>query len=734
MLAFTYRGSTRQVTPHQLFHEGGHWYLRATPVDAAEVRTYRIDRFEGTALDSHESGDEAPGPPAPAPEPLEELRFRPWEFGDGESTTATVRVDAAVAPIVLAADDALAVAEREPDGTVVMQLEVRDRQGLWRFLLALLDHAELLSPPELRDDLRGPAARPRRGGGVSRPTDAERVALILSVVPWLAARDGARLSEIAEHFGAEPAALFRDLRAVSAGPEPEVGFYIQISIEADDDGDDGDDDDDLGAEWVDPWDADASTDPVLTAQIHDYYFQAPPQLDRAEALRLLVAGAAYRDIPGFEALGPALDKLAAALGPGAERAVQVDLGRSRAETLALAREAAGTSTPLALTYYSSGRDEVSRRTVEPWALRSRGGHWYLSGHCRDTDDLRHFRVDRILEATPAGEPGSFRAPEGVEEPLTGMAEGGRPVRLDLPAEDAWMLGSDPVESRVERGDRVVVVMRSHGEAWLDRLLLTLGPSTTATDLDTGRSLAPGGPTPPGGCSPATARSGAAPERGYARPDGPQRQTCERPLRDRPLRGRPRRPRARRAGAERPRPRHGQVSPARNALEWVVVIVGAVLVALLVRNFVVQSFRIPSPSMHPTLLEGDRVLVNRLSYKLHDVNRGDVIVFERPDTAPAGPDEPNDLIKRVVALPGETVVARDGVVYVDDKPLDEPYLPDTTSTDKLDKPVTVPEGEVFVMGDNRSNSSDSRYIGTIPIDTIVGRAFAIIWPFSRISGL
>jgi len=179
---------------------------------------------------------------------------------------------------------------------------------------------------------------------------------------------------------------------------------------------------------------------------------------------------------------------------------------------------------------------------------------------------------------------------------------------------------------------------------------------------------------------------------------------------------------------------GQVSPTRNALEWVLVIVGAVLVALLVRNFVVQSFRIPSPSMHPTLLEGDRVLVNRLSYKLHDVNRGDVVVFSRPASAPAAPDEPKDLIKRVVALPGETIVARDGIVYVDDKPLDEPYLPKGTSTGNLDKPVKVPAGQVFVMGDNRGNSSDSRFIGTIPIDTIVGRAFAIIWPFSRISGL
>jgi proteasome accessory factor B len=174
VLAFTYRGSTRQVTPHQLFHRGGHWYLVATPVDAEGVRTYRLDRFEGTALgprDFDVADGEAGGPSgaegtaAPSPEPLDELRFRPWEFGDGEATTAMVRLDAPVAPIVLASDDSLPVAEREPDGAVVVRLEVRDRQGLWRWLLDLLDHAELLSPPELRNayvaglaDLAGEAA------------------------------------------------------------------------------------------------------------------------------------------------------------------------------------------------------------------------------------------------------------------------------------------------------------------------------------------------------------------------------------------------------------------------------------------------------------------------------------------------------------------------------------------------------------------------------------------------
>lgn len=176
------------------------------------------------------------------------------------------------------------------------------------------------------------------------------------------------------------------------------------------------------------------------------------------------------------------------------------------------------------------------------------------------------------------------------------------------------------------------------------------------------------------------------------------------------------------------------SPMRNAIEWVLVIVGAVLIALIVRNFVMQSFQIPSESMSPTLAVGDRVLVNRLSYRLHDINRGDVVVFDRPATSPKGPDDPDYLIKRVIGLPGETIEARDGVVHIDGAPLDEPYIDDSVATKDLDEPVQIPEGEIFVMGDNRTNSEDSRFIGPIAEDSVVGRAFAVIWPLSRFSGL
>jgi len=190
--------------------------------------------------------------------------------------------------------------------------------------------------------------------------------------------------------------------------------------------------------------------------------------------------------------------------------------------------------------------------------------------------------------------------------------------------------------------------------------------------------------------------------------------------------------SRRKGRDRP-----PKSQVTSIVEWALVIGGAVALAVIVKIVLLQAFYIPSASMYPTLQKGDRVLVNKLSYKLHDVNRGDIVVFERPpsETATNIPD----LIKRVVGLPGEEIVITEGHVYVDGNLLDEPYLPEgvTSSTENAplkctqEDPCVVPEGDVWVMGDNRNDSKDSRYFGPIDEDTIVGRAFVVVWPLNRI---
>jgi signal peptidase I len=169
---------------------------------------------------------------------------------------------------------------------------------------------------------------------------------------------------------------------------------------------------------------------------------------------------------------------------------------------------------------------------------------------------------------------------------------------------------------------------------------------------------------------------------------------------------------------------------RNALEWAVVLVGAVLVALLLRASLFQAFYIPSESMETTLLINDRVLVNKVSYHLHDVNRGDVVVFVRPDDEPG---DIRDLIKRVIGLPSDTIEARDNVLFVNGNRLIEPYLKEGALTEDFG-PVVVPAGQIFVMGDNRSESYDSRRFGTVSEDRVVGRAFVLFWPLNRIGWL
>ncbi len=176
--------------------------------------------------------------------------------------------------------------------------------------------------------------------------------------------------------------------------------------------------------------------------------------------------------------------------------------------------------------------------------------------------------------------------------------------------------------------------------------------------------------------------------------------------------------------------HEEHSALKGLIEWLTVLIGAVIVALIFRAFLFQAFWIPSGSMEGTLEIQDRVMVNRLSYRLHDVNRGDVIVFHKPEDLRS---DINELIKRVMALEGETIEGRDNAVYVDGQRVAESYL-DPADTIFDFGPTTVPEGHVFVMGDNRDDSTDSRVFGAIPLDSIVGRAFVVFWPMDRLDSL
>jgi signal peptidase I len=189
-------------------------------------------------------------------------------------------------------------------------------------------------------------------------------------------------------------------------------------------------------------------------------------------------------------------------------------------------------------------------------------------------------------------------------------------------------------------------------------------------------------------------------------------------------------------------------------ETVVLVALAVLLAVVFKTFLVAAFYIPSGSMESTLNISDRVLVEKVSYRFGDVKHGDVVVFvhEEPGLEPSGPSNPvagffsslgqavgvvppsdRDFIKRVVGLPGDTISCRGGRLVRNDRPVTEPYLDQGTQTD-CDKQITVGPGQLFVMGDNRGNSQDSRFFGPIPREDVVGRAFVRIWPLNHIGWL
>ncbi len=155
---------------------------------------------------------------------------------------------------------------------------------------------------------------------------------------------------------------------------------------------------------------------------------------------------------------------------------------------------------------------------------------------------------------------------------------------------------------------------------------------------------------------------------------------------------------------------------------IVITIILAVVIFFALQFTVGNFVVIGSSMQPSFYQGERVIATKLAYKLHDPERGDVIIF-RP---PQGMEE--DLIKRIIGLPGDVVEVKDGVVYVNNQPLDEPYI---KSPPSYNYPTEiVPEGQYWVLGDNRNNSNDSHTGWTVPREDIIGKAWLIIWPPDR----
>ncbi|HTU39884.1 MAG TPA: signal peptidase I [Acidimicrobiales bacterium] len=177
------------------------------------------------------------------------------------------------------------------------------------------------------------------------------------------------------------------------------------------------------------------------------------------------------------------------------------------------------------------------------------------------------------------------------------------------------------------------------------------------------------------------------------------------------------------------------------IELLGVVVVAVIVAVILRAFVVATYSIPSGSMEPTLQIGDRIVVDKLAYHLHGVGRSDIIVFSTPPLENCAGPPVADLVKRVIGLPDETISLSDGNVYINGHFLPEPWLPTSVRDSTYPGPsgagyslhhaFRIPSGDVFVMGDNRTESCDSRYWGPVRESTIVGKVDFRIWPLSRL---
>ncbi len=291
----------------------------------------------------------------------------------------------------------------------------------------------------------------------SRITANDRVRRLLAIVPWIAARDGPKLQEVCDRFGLTRQQLLADLEVVFM-----VGLYpftpdelIDVVIEDD-------------RVWI------------RLAE----YFARPLRLTPEQGLALVAAGSSLATVQGADPGGPlarGLAKLAGILGVG--DGVSVQLGDAEPAVLAQLRQAIEQHRQVELDYYTFGRDERTRRTVDPHRVHADQGQWYLAAYCHLVQDDRLFRVDRISALTPLEE--TFEAP--VEQPTQGVffprADDPR-VTLDLQPEATWVVEQYPIEAREDRPGGVVrVTLAISARAWLERLLVRLGPLATIVAAD-----------------------------------------------------------------------------------------------------------------------------------------------------------------------------------------------------------------------------------------------------------
>lgn len=460
-VSFRYRGRDRVFDPWGLAAREGFWYLIGRDHERGEQRTFRVDRIEGEVV----VGESGTFEPPAGFDPVGAL------FGDaktmlgGELVEATVAVDAVRATRAVDELGEAAVRERRADGSVVVVVASTNPPAFRSWVLGLLEHAEVLGPPTARAELvdwleqvaAGPSGPPTNvvlpapvtksaaSGRGPRPTH-ERLRRLLVMLPWLMARGEVAVADMAERFGISEAHLIADLeRASMCGLPPYVDELVDLYI------DDG----------------------IIYAGV-PRLFTRPLRLSASEGFSLLVAGRAALELPGAEPDGPlarALDKLERELGSRPSVAVALD----HPAHLDAVQRAVEAGERLAVVYYSARRDERTHRSIDPHAVFSDRGDWYVIADDSASGEQRTFRIDRIEDVHPTGETFVRR---DVAVPVEGFfADSDLPeVTLLLPADATWVAERYPVRATAPQADgRLVAVLAVSGDRWLERLLLRAGP-------------------------------------------------------------------------------------------------------------------------------------------------------------------------------------------------------------------------------------------------------------------
>jgi proteasome accessory factor BC len=469
---FRHRGTLRSMSPAGLWFRRGHWYVVGWDADRQAARSFRVDRIEDLPQVGREGSGVLPDDfDASAAVPDE-----PWLIGGEEAEEVEVVVDVVEAQRVLDELGPSNLVERSGDGSVRVRFSVSNRVALRSWVLGLLDHAEVVGPPEVRADVvawlesiasAAPAqvtsseavpAVPNTGLAKMETEGAEqrsvrdvryRLRRLMAIVGWLAKEGGAPIEEVALRFGLDHDELVRELELAACCGVP-------------------------------PYSPDALMEIVVTDQSVEAFLPEglarPRRLTPAEGFALSAAAKTILAVPGADvdgSLGRAAAKLEAVLG--AREGLNVDLSSPpllpEVQRLVDRRHSAN------IEYHSGSSDEVTKRRIDPVQVISLDGHWYLDAYCHRAEGLRRFRVDRIRELVELdGIADSVPSPRAPSADAFVPGPGSEVVQLELGPSAVWVLDSVPVLASTTRPDGgIQVSLAVGGTAWFERLLLQAGP-------------------------------------------------------------------------------------------------------------------------------------------------------------------------------------------------------------------------------------------------------------------